>query len=102
MTVTPAAVPPRIGVLIDGYQGPVINECAVRIAAGVLLTLGLLAATATLAFETTRPLQTFGMFFILDMLTRLLVSDRLSITLALGRLATRSRSPRWVGAPQKG
>lgn len=101
MSVTPAVVLPRVGALIEGYQGPVIDERAVRIAAGLLLMLGLFAATAALAFGTTRPLQMFGMFFLLDMLTRLLVSDRLSITLALGRLASRSHSPRWVGAPQK-
>lgn len=92
---------PRAGEHIDGYEVPVLNEHAIRIAAGIPLAAGIPALTTTLASDNIRPLQTFGMFFLLDMTTRVFISDRLSLTLALGRARTRRRRPHWVGAPQK-
>ncbi|WP_194421525.1 DUF4395 domain-containing protein [Microbacterium abyssi] len=92
---------PRTGEHVDGYEVPVLNEHAIRIAAGILLAAGITALTITLASDNIRPLQTFGMFFLLDMTTRILISNRLSLTLALGWALTRRRRPYWVGAPQK-
>lgn len=92
---------PRTGEHVDGYEVPVLDEHAVRIAAGILLAIGITALTITLASDSIRPLQMFGMFFLLDMTTRVLISDRLSLTLALGRALTRRRRRHWVGAPQK-
>ncbi|GAA3917210.1 DUF4395 family protein [Microbacterium invictum] len=80
---------------------PVLDEHAIRTAAGILLATGITAFTITLVSGSVRPLQTFGMFFLLDMTTRILISDRLSLTLALGRALKRRRRPLWVGAPQK-
>ncbi|WP_449282429.1 DUF4395 domain-containing protein [Leucobacter sp.] len=92
---------PRIGRVVPGYTIPVIDERAVRAAARILLLLGG-AAFATAVFTgTTRPLQPFGMYFMIDMLLRVTAGDRWSPTLFLGRLAVRRQPPEWVGAPQK-
>ena len=72
---------PRTGEHVDGYEVPVLDEHAVRIAAGILLAIGITALTITLASDSIRPLQMFGMFFLLDMTTRVLISDRLSLSL---------------------
>lgn len=92
---------PRIGDIVPGYGTPVINERAVRASAGILFLLGVIAFTAAVATGSLRPLQPFGMLFLLDMLVRLTVGDRWSPTLALGRLIVRRQAPEWVGAPQK-
>ncbi len=52
---------------------PVLDEHAVRIAAGILLAIGITALTITLASDSIRPLQMFGMFFLLDMTLRVRV-----------------------------
>ena len=91
----------HIGRIVPGYSVPVINEHEVRVGAGILFSLGLISFLAALVEGTSRPLQPFGMFFMMDMLLRLMAGDRWSPTLALGRLAVRGREPQWVGAPQK-
>lgn len=92
---------PRTGEHVDGYEVPVLDEHAIRIAAGILLAAGITALALTLVSGSIRPLQTFGLFFLVDMTTRILISDRLSLTLALARALRRRCRPLWVGAPQK-
>lgn len=92
---------PRIGKIVAGYEIPVINERAVRAAAGILFLAGGIAMAAAIMQQSTMPLQPFGMFFMIDMLLRVLAGDRWSPTIALGRLVTLRQRPEWVGAPQK-
>lgn len=101
MTTSPRLRPPTIGQLVPGYDIPVINERAVRAAAGLLFLAGVFAFGAALLTDSQQPLQPFGMFFMVDMLLRVLVGDRWSPTLALGRVIVRGQEPEWVGAPQK-
>lgn len=100
MTTT-APERPRIGTLVPGYEIAVINERAVRAAAGLLLLFGGVAFAFAVATESIRPLQPFGMFFMFDMMLRVIVGDRWAPTLALGRLIVRKQQPEWVGASQK-
>lgn len=90
-----------IGQVVAGYDIPVINERAVRGSAGILLLMGAIAWGIALHTGTIRPLQPFGMFFMIDMLLRITVGDRWSPTLALARLIVKRQKPEWVGAPQK-
>ncbi|MCA0251998.1 MAG: DUF4395 domain-containing protein [Actinobacteria bacterium] len=92
---------PRIGGFVPGYQVPVINERAVRVAAGILFLAGGTALVLAVVEQSVRPLQPFGMFFVIDMFARVLAGDRWSPTLALGRLIVRRQRPEWVGAAQK-
>lgn len=91
----------RIGVVVPGYDVPMINERAVRVAAGVLLLGGGIAFALAVFEQSTRPLQPFGVFFVMDVFVRVVAGDRWSPTLALGRLVVRRQRPQWVGASQK-
>ena len=95
------AEPPIVGTWVSGFEVPVIDERSVRAAAGLLLTLGALAVGVALATGNPQAMRPFGMLFLLDMVARVALGDRWSPTLAFGRLVTRRRPPRWVGAPQK-
>lgn len=92
---------PRIGQRVPGYAIAVIDERAVRAAAGLLFLAGAIAFGFAAATGSQQPLQPFGMFFMIDMLLRVTVGDRWSPTLALGRLIVSRQQPEWVGAPQK-
>lgn len=91
----------RIGEHVPGYEVPVINERAVRAAAGTLFLAGGLAFALAVFEQSPRPLQPFGLFFVMDMFVRVVAGDRWSPTLALGRLVVRRQRPEWVGASQK-
>ena len=92
---------PTIGRIVPGYDVPVVDERAVRAAAGLLFLGGAVAWGLALHAGTARPLQPFGMFFLIDMLLRVLVGERWSPTMALGALIVRRQRPEWVGAEQK-
>jgi hypothetical protein len=88
-------------VRISGYDVPVINERAVRAAAGLLLLGGIIASGAAFVAQSTLPLQPFGMYFMFDMMLRVTLGDRWSPSMWLGRLAVSRQRPEWVGATQK-
>lgn len=91
----------RIGRTVPGHEVPVIDERAVRAAAGVLLLAGGSAFALALFQQSVRPLLPFAVVFVMDMMVRLIAGDRWSPTLALGRLVVRGQRPEWVGAEQK-
>ncbi len=92
---------PTIGRWVEGYSVPVINERAVRVSAGILLSLGTFAMFLAWHQGSMRPLQAFGMFFVVDMLLRLTGGESLSPTLLVSQGLVRRWQPNWVGAPQK-
>ena len=98
---TPKQSQPLLGRIVPGYDIPVINERAVRAAAGLLFLGGIIAYGFAIVTESPQALKPFGMFFILDMTVRLVLGDRFSPTLALGRLIVMRQKPEWVGARQK-
>ena len=100
-SLSTAARAPRIGRIVPGYTIPVMDERAVRAAAGILFLLGGAAFATALFTGSVQPLQPFGMFFMVDMLLRVTAGDRWSPTLVLGRLIVSRQRPEWVGAPQK-
>lgn len=95
------AEPPAIGQWVPGYEVPVINERAVRAAAGLLFLAGSISMAVAVASGSAQAMQPFGLIFMLDMLIRVLAGDRWSPTLALGRLSVMRQRPEWVGAEQK-
>ncbi|WP_341952081.1 DUF4395 domain-containing protein [Salinibacterium sp. TMP30] len=90
-----------VGTIVEGYAIPVVNERAVRVAAGILFVGGAISFAFAIAEGSTAPLRPFGILFIIDMLLRVTAGDRWSPTLALGRLIVSKQQPTWVGAPQK-
>lgn len=89
------------GERMPGYEIRVFDERQVRAAAGILFLLGIVAYTATVFTSDFRPIQSFAMIFLIDMLLRLFVTPRISPLMLLGRLAVHRQKPEWVGAPQK-
>lgn len=87
--------------MVPGYDIPVINERAVRASAGILFLGGAIAYGTAIATDSPDALKPFGMFFIVDMALRIILGDRWSPTLALGRLIVIRQKPEWVGARQK-
>lgn len=98
---TPTTPTHIVGTIVEGYSIPVVNERAVRVAAGILFLGGAVSIAFAIAQHSPAPLRPFGIFFMVDMLLRVGVGDRWSPTLALGRLIVRNQTPRWVGARQK-
>ncbi|MCI2177828.1 MAG: DUF4395 domain-containing protein [Ancrocorticia sp.] len=92
---------PVIGQIVPGYSVPVINERAVRAAAGLLMLSGGIAYAFAIAANSGAPLKPFGIVFMADMLIRVTAGDRYSPSLALGRVIVRRQKPEWVGASQK-
>lgn len=92
---------PLVGVVRPGFDVPVIDERAVRAAAGILFLAGAVAFGLAAATGSSAPLKPFGMAVLLDLGLRVGLGDRWSPTLALGRLIVRRQTPEWVGAPQK-
>lgn len=90
-----------IGSIKPGFDVPVIDERAVRAAAGILFLAGGVSFGIALSQQSIAAMQPFGMFFLVDMLLRVTVGDKWSPTLAIGRLVVRGQQPEWVGAPQK-
>lgn len=97
----PPLHPPRLGTIVSGYEIPVINERAVRAAAGLLFLGGIIAYGFAISTGSPKAFQPFGMFFMIDMMVRISLGDRWSPSLALGRLIVGRQSPEWVGAKQK-
>lgn len=92
---------PTVGQIVTGYEVPVINERAVRAAAGILFLGGVISWGAALNAGSQQPLQPFGFFFMVDMLLRVLAGEKWSLTMALGAWIVRRQKPEWVGASQK-
>lgn len=90
-----------IGRRVPGYAVPVVDERAVRAAAGLLFLGGAISWGLAAHTGSQQPLQPFGMLFMIDMLLRVLVGDAWSPSLVLGRLIVSRQRPEWVGAPQK-
>lgn len=91
-----------IGQIVPGYSVPVINERAVRAAAGILFLLGAIAWGTALTMGSLQWLKPFGILFVLDMGVRVTLGDKWSPSMLLGRLAVMGQKPEWVGASQKG
>lgn len=72
--------------MVPGYDIPVINERAVRASAGILFLGGAIAYGIAFATDSPEALKPFGMYFIVDMALRIILGDRWSPTIALGRL----------------
>lgn len=92
---------PSVGTWVPGYEIPVINERAVRAAAGVLFLFGMVAVGLTLHFSNPSYMTPFGAFFMFDMYIRLFMNENWAPSMVIGNFITRRQNPEWVGAEQK-
>ena len=79
----------------------VFNEREVRASAGILFAFGLIGFVTALNTGDFRIGQAFAVFFLVDMMIRLVGSPQYSPTLALGRIAVYWQRPEWVSAAPK-
>jgi hypothetical protein len=100
-SVNPARKWAKLGESVEGYDFEVLNEREVRASAGILFAIGFAGYVIALVTFDFRLVQAFAMFFLFDMIIRLVVSPRYSPTMALGRLAVYWQRPEWVSAKPK-
>lgn len=92
---------PSVGEWVQGIDVPVVNERAVRASAGLLFLLGFTAWMIGVITGELQPMRAFGILFAVEMYLRLLVGTRVTPTLIIGTLLTRSQRPEWVEARSK-
>lgn len=89
------------GEIREGYAVPVLNERAVRAAAGILFAFGLVCFTNAWLLGNFQPTRVFVTAFLVDFAIRVLVNPRYAPSLIVGEWFVRQQQPEYVGAPQK-
>ena len=91
----------QFGQRLPEYQVPVLNERAVRAAAGMLFFFAFIAFMNAWLVGNYQPTRVFVLVFLLDFTLRLFVNPRYAPSLIIGQWVVRKQQAEWVGAPQK-
>jgi hypothetical protein len=91
----------QFGELRPEYQIPVLNERAVRAAAGILFLLGLISFMNAWLTGNFQPTRVFVLSFLMEFTVRIFVNPRFAPIMILGQWMVRKQEPQWCGAPQK-
>ena len=91
----------QFGEKVEGYDIPVMNEREIRAAAGILFVLMFISIILASMEGNFTMLKFTVIYFLTDMLIRVLVNPRYAPTLIMGRYAVRNQVPEYVGARQK-
>jgi hypothetical protein len=83
------------------YQMPVLNERAVRAAAGLLFFLALISFMNAWLTGNFQPTRVFVVSFLIEFSIRIFVNPRFAPVMILGQWMVRKQQPEWSGAPQK-
>jgi hypothetical protein len=89
------------GERLDGYAVPVLNERAVRAAAGIVFFFAIVSFMNAWLVGNFQPTRVFVVAFLIDFTIRIFVNPRFAPSLILGQWMVRKQQPEWVGAPQK-
>ena len=90
----------QFGERIPGYNVPVLNERAVRAAAGILFFFAMVTFMNAMLLGNFQPTRVFGVAFLIDFTLRIFVNPKFSPSLILGQWMVRKQEPEYVGAPQ--
>ena len=90
----------QFGETVEPYPVRVVNERAVRAAAGLLFFAAVVSFMNALLVANYQPTRLFVIVFLIDMTLRL-VNPRLAPSMIVGGWIVRHQTPEWVGAPQK-
>jgi hypothetical protein len=88
------------GEQVDGYPVRVVNERAVRAAAGLLFVAAMASFMNAYLLGNYQPTRLFVIVFLTDMSLRML-NPRWAPSMIVGQWIVRHQTPEWVGAPQK-
>jgi hypothetical protein len=91
----------KFGEQIDGFEVRVLNERAVRAAAGLVFLLAMIAFMNAWLLGNFQPTRVFVVAFLLDFTLRIFVNPRYAPSLIVGQWIVRKQQPEYVGAPQK-
>lgn len=89
------------GERIDGYAVPVLNERAVRAAAGIVFFFAIVSFMNAWLVGNFQPTRVFVVAFLIDFTLRIFVNPRYAPSMILGQWMVRKQQPEYVGAPQK-
>ena len=91
----------QFGENIPGYSVAVLNERAVRAAAGILFFFAMVTFMNAMLLGNFQPTRVFVVAFLIDFTLRIFVNPKFSPSLILGQWIVRKQEPEYVGAPQK-
>ena len=91
----------QFGQRLPEYAVLVLNERAVRAAAGMLFFFAFIAFMNAWLVGNYQPTRVFVLVFLLDFTLRLFVNPRYAPSLIVGQWVVRKQQAEWVGAPQK-
>ena len=89
------------GEQLAGYAVPVLNERAVRAAAGIVFFFAIVSFMNAWLIGNFQPTRVFVVAFLIDFTIRIFVNPKFAPSLILGQWMVRKQQPEWVGAPQK-
>ena len=91
----------EFGQLRPEYAVRVLNERAVRAAAGILFFLALISFMNAWLVGNFQPTRLFVLCFLIEFSIRLFINPRFAPVMILGEWMVRKQMPEWTGAPQK-
>lgn len=83
------------------YAVSVLNERAVRAAAGILFFLALISFMNVWLMGNFQPTRVFVVSFLIEFSIRIFINPRFAPVMILGEWTVRKQIPEWTGAPQK-
>ena len=83
------------------FDIPVLNERAVRAAAGILFVFALTTFMQAFQNGNFHPTRIFVIAFMIDFAIRLFINPAYAPSLIVGQWIVNGQQPEWVGAPQK-
>lgn len=89
------------GRALPGCAVPVLNERAVRAAAGILFFFAMVSFMNAWLVGNFAPTRVFVVAFVIDFGLRLFVNPRYAPSLVIGQCLVRRQQAEWTGAPQK-
>jgi len=89
------------GERLEGYAFPVLNERAVRAAAGIVFVFAIVSFMNAWLIGNFQPTRVFVVAFLIDFTLRIFVNPPFAPSLILGQWAVRKQQPEYVVAPQK-
>src|SRR5512140_2821515 len=91
----------QFGEAVEGYDIPVLNERAVRAAAGILFFFAIVSFMNAWLAGNFQPTRVFVVAFLIDFVIRIFVNPKFAPSLIAGQCMVRRQLPEYTGAPQK-
>ena len=91
----------EFGQELPQFAIPVMNERAIRAAAGMLFFVALISFMNAWLLGNFQPTRWFVLMFLIEFGIRIFVNPQFAPAMILGAWMVRKQTPEWTGAPQK-